>query len=588
VNPNNFFAELKRRNVYKVAIAYGVVAWLLMQVASQIFPFFEIPNWAVRLVVLLLVIGFPVALILAWAFELTPEGLKRTEFADELPKKSARSRAWIYVVIVAGAISVGVFSLGRYTSSKQSAELPAKSIAVLPFNNQNRDPDTEYLSDGIPESIINSLSQLPNLKVMSRNSVFHYKGKDIDAPSVAKELKVQAVLTGRMTQRGDGLSINVELINAQDNSQIWGQQYNRKLADVFAVQEEIAREISEKLRLRLTGAERQQLAKRPTENLRAFQYYMQGRAYNQRSTREDQLIAIRYCEKAIEEDRNYALAYTGLSDAYLVLGARGHVAPIEGRHKAEDAARQALSLDNNLAEAHAALGASYALFSPANFSLADRELRRAIELSPSLALAHHYLGISLVRQGRLDEGSVEFFKARELDPLSPIIARNVALPYCLKRDYVRALELLRQANELGPALATTWEIGVYIQNRLFDEALAELEKAKRERKDDPILIYSTGMVYAAQGKRAEAHQIIKELEAMSGANLDEAHWIAKIYAALNEKELECSWQEGGLATGAIGVFFKDDPVWDPIRSDPRFEALVEKMFAPIKTPGNVR
>jgi adenylate cyclase len=591
VNLRIFFSELKRRNVYKVAIAYGVVAWLLIQIATQVFPFFEIPNWTVRLVVLVIVIGFPIALVIAWAFELTPEGLKRTETVDaeDQPTRS-RKRAWIFVVIIAGALSVGIFFLGRYTSSKQSevGKLPAKSIAVLPFNNQNRDPDTEYLSDGIPESIINSLSQLPNLKVMSRNSVFHYKGKDIDAPAVAKELKVQAVLTGRMTQRGDGLSINVELINAQDNSQIWGQQYNRKLADVFAVQEEIAREISEKLRLRLTGAERQQLAKRPTENLRAFQYYMQGRAYNQRSTREDQLIAIRYCEKAIEEDRNYALAYTGLSDAYLVLGARGHVAPIEGRHKAEDAARQALSLDNNLAEAHAALGASYALFSPANFSLADRELRRAIELSPSLALAHHYLGISLVRQGRLDEGSVEFFKARELDPLSPIIARNVALPYCLKRDYVRALELLRQANELGPALATTWEIGVYIQNRLFDEALAELEKAKRERKDDPILIYSTGMVYAAQGKRAEAHQIIKELEAMSGANLDEAHWIAKIYAALNEKELAFSWLERGLATGAIGVFYKDEPVWDPIRSDPRFEALVEKMFTPIKMPGDAR
>src|SRR3989449_7529470 len=203
MNPNNFFAELKRRNVYKIAIAYAVVAWLLMQVASQIFPFFEIPNWAVRLVVLLLIIGFPVALILAWAFELTPEGLKRTDFADELPTKSARSHAWIYVVVIAGAISVSLFFLGRYTSSKQRAEVPAKSIAVLPFDNQNRDPDTDYLSDGIPESIINSLSQLPHLKVMSRNSVFHYKGKDMDAPAVAKELKVQAVLTGRMTQRGD-------------------------------------------------------------------------------------------------------------------------------------------------------------------------------------------------------------------------------------------------------------------------------------------------------------------------------------------------------------------------------------------------
>ena len=562
-----------------MAIAYAVVAWLLMQIATQVFPFLEIPDWAIRLVIMLIAIGFPIALVIAWAFELTPEGLKRTESADELPKKSARSHAWIYVVIVACAMSVGIFFLGRYTSSKQSEgpELLAKSIAVLPFDNQNRDPDTEYLSDGIPESIINSLSQLPNLKVMSRNSVFHYKGKNIDAPAVAKELKVQAVLTGRMTQRGDGLSISVELINAQDNSQIWGQQYNRKLADVFAVQEEIAEEISEKLRLKLTGAERQQLAKRPTENLKAFQYYMQGRAYTQRRTREDLLEAIRYCEKAIEEDRNYALAYAGLADAYGNLGVRGYIAPIEGRRKMEEAARKALSLDENLAEAHAALGPFYTDFAPYNSSLGDRELRRAIELSPSLASAHQYLGLSLARRGRFDEALTELLKARELDPLSSIIARQMAAPYYLKRDHIRAIELLREANELGPSFTTHWEIGVYIQNRLYDEALAELEKAKRERKNDPLLIYDTGIVYAAQGKRAEALQIINELEAMSGPSLSEAHWIAKIYAALNEKELALSWLDRGLAAGAIGSFFKDEPVWDPIHSDPRFTDLERRM-----------
>src|SRR5438034_11221082 len=335
-----------------------------MQIAATVVQALHLSDAITSAVVLLVILGFPIALIIAWAFELKPEGLKRTEFAHELPKKAPRNRAWIYVVIIAGAISVGVFFLGRYTSSKQSAELPAKSIAVLPFDNQNRDPDTDYLSDGIPESIINSLSQLPNLKVMSRNSVFHYKGKDVDAPAVAKELKVQAVLTGRMTQRGDGLSISVELINAQDNSEIWGQQYNRKLADVFAVQEEIAKEISEKLRLKLTGAERQQLAKRPTENIRAFQYYMQGRALAQRRTREDLLTAIRYYEKALEEDRNYALAYAGLAEPYAELGASGDIPPIEGRRKAEEAARKALALDENLAEAHAAIALPHYAFAP--------------------------------------------------------------------------------------------------------------------------------------------------------------------------------------------------------------------------------
>jgi TolB-like protein/Flp pilus assembly protein TadD len=580
VNPNNFFAELKRRNVYKVAVAYAIVGWLVMQIAATVVPALHLSDAITSAVVLLVILGFPIALISAWAFELTPEGLERTEAADAAPTRRSTHRAWIYVVIIAGAISVGVFFLGRYTSSKQSAELPAKSIAVLPFDNQNRDPDTEYLSDGIPESIIHSLSQLPNLKVMSRNSVFHYKGKDTDAQAVAKELKVQAVLTGRMTQRGGGLSISVELINAQDNSEIWGQQYNRNLADVFAVQEEIAKEISEKLRLKLSGAERQQLAKRPTENLKAFQYYMQGRASTQRRTREDLHTAIRYYEKAIEEDRNYALAYAGLADAYGTLGFYGYIAPIEGRRKQEEAARKALTLDENLAEAHAALGAGYMAFAPSNFSLGDRELRHAIELSPSLALAHGYLAFSLVRQGRLDESLAEVLKARELDPLSPIIARQAAMPYHLKRDYPRALELLRQANELGPAFTSTWEIGIYIQNKLFNEALAELEKAKGERKNDSILIYDTGMVYAAQGKRAEALQIIKELEEMSGANLSEAHWIAKIYAALNEKEMAFSWLERGLAAGAIGVFYKDEPVWDPIRSDPRFTDLLRRMGIP--------
>src|SRR5438876_9666479 len=350
---DNFFAELKRRNVYKVAITYAVTAWLLIQATSILLPTFEAPAWVMKVVVLAVVLGFPIAVILAWAFELTPEGIQPTEDADLLAARSAqaipggrvdstiatssKNRAWIYITVIAAAMSVGLFFLGRFTAPRHAGatEPLSKSIAVLPFDNQNRDPDTDYLSDGIPESIINSLSQLPNLKVMSRNSVFHYKGKDMDAQAVAKALKVQAVLTGRMTQRGDGLSISVELINAQDNSQIWGQQYNRKLADVFAVQEEIAKEISEKLRLKLSGAERQQLAKRPTENIKAFQYYMQGRSYINRGTRGDVRTAIHYFEEAIAEDPNYTLAYTGLSDAYINLGFRGYIAPIEGRRKGE-------------------------------------------------------------------------------------------------------------------------------------------------------------------------------------------------------------------------------------------------------------
>lgn len=486
--------------------------------------------------------------------------------------KLARLSALLLVI-------VALVSAYFYWSAKKT-EAAIDSIAVLPFANQNRAEETEYIADGLTESIINNLTQLPALRVIARNSAFRFKGKADDPLSAGKALGVRAVVVGRVLQRGESLMVSAELVDVRDNKQLWGQNYNRKLSDIFAVQGEIAKEISETLRLKLTGAERQQLAKRPTENLKAFQYYMQGRSYGQRRTREDLLTAIRYCEKAIAEDRNYALAYAGLADAYSNLGGRGYIVLIEGRRKTEEAARKALALDENLAEAHAALGQANTYFAPYDFALGDREHRRAIELSPSSAIAHLYFGMSLTRQGRLDEGIQEIMKARELDPLSSNIARNFALPYFLKRDYVRALEMVRQANELGPAFSATWEIGVYLQNGLFNETLAELEQAKRERKDDPILIYGTGMVYAAQGKRAAALQIIKELEAMSGASLSQAHWIAKVHAALNEKELALTWLERGLATGAIGTFIKDEPVWDTIRSDARFGELLRRMGVP--------
>jgi len=503
---------------------------------------------------------------------------------DTAVTHSASPAKWITLnkrgalILISGLVVASVvayFAYSRYAAGIKAGTI--RRVAVLPFANKSGNPDMDYLSDGISESLINSLSQLPGVTVIARNSSFTYKGKEADAQEVANALGVEGLLTGRVTQSGDNLLISVELMDARDKTQVWGQQYNRKSSDLLAVQAEISQEIADRLRLKLTGAERQQLGKLPTENLKAFQYYMQGRGYAHRRTREDSLASIRYCEKAIEEDRNYALAYAGLADAYITLGSRSYIAPQEGRRKAEEAAHKALALDENLAEAHAALGSFYVTFAPYNFLLSDRELRRAIELSPSLAMAYQFLGVSLARRGRLDEGLEELLKARELDPLSSIIARSTGLPYYLKRDYGRALELLRQANELGPAFTTVWEIGVYTHNRLFDEALAELEKAKQERKDDPLLIFSTGMVYAAQGKRAEALQIIKELEGVSGASLSQAQYVAKIYAALNERELALTWMERSLAAGAIGAFFKDEQVWDPIRSDRRFGDLLRRM-----------
>jgi eukaryotic-like serine/threonine-protein kinase len=493
-------------------------------------------------------------------------------------------RKWIYVAVALVLLvfsATALYLLNRINREGQSTNQEIHSLAVLPFVSGAADPNAESLSDGITESLINNFSQLPQLKVIARTTAFRYKGKDIDTRVIRGELRVDAIITGKVSLQGDTLIVQADLLNTADGSQLWGERYDRRLQDILAVQGQIANEIAEKLRWRLPGQGQQGLAKRYTDNIGAYQSYLQGRAQAQRRTRDGLLTAISYYQKAITEDANYTLAYAGVTDAYTQLVTRAYIAPKEGRRKAQEAASKALSLDQNLAEAHTAMGQTYIFFTPHDFSTGDRQLRRAIELSPSLPLAHQFLAISLNEQGRLDESLAELLKARELDPLSPTIARNMAWCYVLKRDYGRALEVLRQAKELGPPFILALEVETYIQNGLLTEALAELEKAKRERQDDPVLLYGTGVVYAAQGKRAAALRIIKELEQASGPSLSGAHLIARIYATMNEQELALAWLERGLEAGAISIFYKDAPVWDTIRHDPRFAALLRRMGVPV-------
>src|SRR6266704_2741130 len=474
---NSFFRELKQRKVYRVALGYAVVAWLVIQISATVMPAYHAPEWILPIFITVVALGFPVALVLAWAFEVKGGVIEKTpEPAGSLSAANKR-RVWLLAAagLIISALAVGGYwlwhpwrnasaakSMTPSTASESSTvatlAIPEKSVAVLPFDNLSRDPDNAYFAEGIQEEILTRLARIADLKVISRTSTQRFKSSPDNLPQIAKQLGVANILEGSVQRAADQVRVNVQLINAASDAHLWAESFDRKLTDIFAVESDIATAIAETLRVRLTGTERQQLAKRPTENLKAFQYYLQGRLYRQRSTRDDLLTAIRYYERAIDEDRNYALAYAGLSDAYGNLGAYGYIAPQEGRRKAEEAARKALALDDNLAEAHAALGLAYVAFAPSNFSLGDRELRRAVELSPSLAIAHNYLGVSLARQGRLDESVGECLKARELDPLSSIIARVGAMAYYLKRDYARALELLRQANELGPAFTTTWEI----------------------------------------------------------------------------------------------------------------------------------
>ena len=280
MNSRNFFAELKRRNVYKVAVAYAIVGWLLVQIATQVFPFLEIPNWVVRLVIVLVAIGFPIALGIAWAFELTPEGIKRTEDVDLVASaRQPRKHVWILVVIVGAALSVGLFFIGRYTAGTGKAQLgklPEKSIAVLPFENLSPDPDNAYFTEGVQEEILTRLAKIADLKVISRTSTQRFKSSSDNLPQIAKQLGVANILRGSVQKAADQVRVTVQLINAVTDAHLWAESYNRKLTDIFAVESDIAKNVAETLQVKLTGSAERVLASRPTENPEAHELYLRA------------------------------------------------------------------------------------------------------------------------------------------------------------------------------------------------------------------------------------------------------------------------------------------------------------------------
>src|SRR5438094_5783477 len=355
VNLSNFLAELKRRNVYKVAVAYAIVGWLLVQIATQVFPFFEIPNWAVRLIVLAIVIGFPIALVLAWAFELTPEGIKRTEDVDLPAGSGSKKRTWIYVAVIGAAFSIGLFFIGRYTgrnsSSASSAELSAKSIAVLPFDNLSRDPDNAFFAEGVQDEILTRLAKVADLKVIARTSTQKFKSAPENLPDIAKQLGALNILERSVQKVNDQVRVNVQLINALTNAHLWAEIYDRKLSDIFAVQSDIAKIVADTLQAKLTGSEKQMMAAQPTTDTAAYELYHKGRSLWEKRSGDNIPKAISFYEQAIARDPNYALAYAGLSSAYIILPFWAGVDRLDAHSKAKDAALKTLRLDPNLSEA---------------------------------------------------------------------------------------------------------------------------------------------------------------------------------------------------------------------------------------------
>src|SRR5947209_5284531 len=363
MNPKGFFGELKRRNVYKVAVAYAIVGWLLVQIATQVFPFLEIPNWVVRLVIALVAIGFPIALIIAWAFEITPQGIELTEVADAMPSAAGQKKhAWIYVAIVGAVLSIGLFFLGRYgfrNASSLSSELPPKSIAVLPFDNLSEEKGNAYFAEGIQDEILTRLAKVADLKVISRTSTQHFKSAPDNLPQIAKQLGVMHILEGSVQKSNDQVRVNVQLINATTDGHLWAEIYDRKLTDIFAVESDIAKTIADTLQAKLTGSEKEAMSRKPTTNPEAYDLYLKGRFFWNKRTSLDLPKSAEYFNQAIAKDPNYALAYSGLADAYVLYPDYGVGAPDEFYPKAKEMASKALALEPSLGAPHAALGAVY-------------------------------------------------------------------------------------------------------------------------------------------------------------------------------------------------------------------------------------
>ena len=506
------------------------------------------------------------------------EHIAKLELVPAKPVIKSRPK---YLALVTAGLILGAIGLGYYVFNAASGEA-IDSVAVLPFVNTTGDTNTEYLSDGISDSIINSLSRLPNLKVNSLNSVMRYKGKEVDAQTIGRELNVRAVLMGKLTQQGDNVSISVELVDVGDNRRLWGEQYNRKRSDILVVQGEIARQISDGLRLRLSGEEKKLLVRQYTENNEAYLLYSLGKYSSRQMTKEGFEKGIEFFDRAIEMDPNYALAYSELAGTYQFMMSRGFLPPKEHNQKIEWAALKALQIDVTLAEAHASLGA-YKLI---NFDWlgAEREIKRALELDPNSSLAHSRYASYLHALGQADEALTFAIRAGELDSMPR--GGEVAFAYYMARQYDKAIESYRKNLEKNPnnAYARIVLGETYVANGTPADGVTEMEKGLAldktldktpERWDRyPLLAYA----YAAAGRRDDALKILKDQQELANERYVSPYNFAIIYTALGDKDRAFEWLTKSVEQRIMIIYhLKTRPLFDPLRSDPRYVELLAKM-----------
>jgi adenylate cyclase len=586
----NFFAELKRRNVYKVAVAYIVAGWALSQGIAQVFPVFDVPNWAIRTIVLLIILGFPIAVVFAWFFEITPEGIKRTEVADAA-RQHSRGKAWIYVVVIGAIVSIGLFLLGRYSAATydaasartEPAAIPAKSIAVLPFENLSDDKNTAYFSDGITEEILNALAQIPNLKVAARRSAFQFKGNDLDLRKIGQVLGVAHILEGSLQKAGDQVRINVQLVDVQNGLQAWSEKYDRKLDNVFAVEDEIARAIATRLRVQLTGGAGQPLVVDSTNNPQAHELYLRGLtllAARGPGLRE----ASDLFQQAVKLDLSYAQAWGALAITELLLPTYALDSFDAAIPRGESAAQRALSLAPNTASAHIAVGILNTM--RGRWPEADQALRRALVLAPGDAEAVNQYAQFLSTVGQLDPALREIERAQQLDPLSPIIGViHAGILAGLRRDDAAEAQI-KSVLAAHPEFAAAhyWAAAQFIERKMYPEGEAQLRSSAtlNGRNGDTKALLVRGMVDPAQ--RAAA---VNSLET-SPDNVDirqDPILYAFYLVSLGERGRALEQLEiyAAKPTSAFSPWLWNRG-FDPLRDEPRFKAVLAKLALPYTPP----
>jgi len=574
MSERNFFSELKRRNVYKVAVAYAVVAWLLIQAASILFPTYEAPAWVMKVFVAIVALGFPVALVIAWAFEMTPEGIKRTEDVehDVQPRWSRKKFAALIVIIALLAGGLLAFQLLRTKSASQTTD---QSIAVLPLANESGDAGQEYFSDGLTDELINGLGKIPQLRVIGRNSSFYFKGKPNDSRAIGQALGVANLLEGSVRTSHDRVRIAVQLVNAADGSQRWSETYNRDLKDIFAVQEEIAKTVAEQLRVKLVGATEPTSSKPSNENLDAYNAYLQAKFYYDKVSTDGATQALGYLDQAIGLDPKYAEAYVLKARAlYFIALPEGSLGRSDFE-KARAAVSAALALKPDLPGAHASM-AYINIFADWNLGAASAELGRVREKDATVLNTESILRLV---QGRLEEALALRTETVKLEPLHAAYYFNGGNVLLRLGRLEEAKSAYRKALELQPAIRSAHYSLALIAMRKGD-----LDAALREAELEPpgiINVHALALVRAARGEHELAEAALQTLIAQ-GAERSPSR-IASVYAVRGEADKMFEWLERAYETREpiMIAALASHPLFSPYYSDPRFVALCNKIGMPV-------